>query len=484
MKKMKALFLLILLLSQLGTLAFGEVSSNQDLVGFWVGELKVPGGELRLVMKFKINEAGALECKLDSPDQGVKDIPVAQTTFKNGQVELEIPVIQGGFCGILNQAGTEIKGEWKQGASYPLVMKRTDSVVEVNRPQTPKPPFPYQIKEVTYTNQGAKVKLAGTLTIPKGKGPFPAVLLITGSGAQDRDETLFNHHPFWVIADALTRRGIAVLRVDDRGVGGSTGVLAEATMDDLASDVLSGIKFLKTCPEINPRKIGLLGHSEGGVIAPLVASKTKDVSWIVLLAAPGMKGENLIRLQAKLITKAMGGTKQEVASQQKLLKMIFKAIKQGKDQATRQVRLEKVCAEYYQALSEAEKELLAKENVTDQSKFIEVMQRTITPSYVSLVQHDPIPVLKKVTCPVLALNGSKDLQVPANQNLSGIAKALKAAKNKDYTITELTGLNHLFQNCQTGLLSEYSQLEETFAPEAVQLIGDWILKRTASIDEG
>ena len=267
---------------------------------------------------------------------------------------------------------------------------------------------------MTYTNEPGKTTLAGELTIPEGSGPFPAVILISGSGAQDRDETLMGHKPFFVLADALSRRGIAVLRVDDRGVGGSTGSTMQATMEDSAGDVIAGLEFLKGRREIDKTKLGLIGHSEGGVIAPIVATKSMDVAFIVLMAGTGLPGDQIITLQTRLIAKSTGANDDEIKS----------------------------------------------------------------PWLQYFLRHDPRPVLEKVKCPVLALVGEKDLQVPPKENLAAIETALKQGGNTVSTVKELPGLNHLFQNAKTGGIGEYSEIEETIAPSALTLIGDWIAERT------
>jgi hypothetical protein len=247
--------------------------------------------DLRIVFNIAKNPDGTLKATLDSPDQGAKDIPADSVKVEGDKLLIEIKGIRGSYSGVFKSATQEIEGSWTQNVQVPLKLKRVDKVPELKRPQTPKPPYPYLEEQVSYENKAAGIKLAGTLTLPRSGGPFPAVLLITGSGSQDRDETIFGHKPFMVIADDLTRRGLAVLRVDDRGVGGSTGSPTTATTEDFAGDVLTGVEYLKSRSDIDPHRIGLIGHSEGGVIAPMVAAKSRDVAFIVLLAGTGVTGD-------------------------------------------------------------------------------------------------------------------------------------------------------------------------------------------------
>ena len=247
----------------------------KELEGIWEGKLKISGGiELRLALKVEKGKDGALKAVLASPDQGAYNIPISSIGLKDYVMTFESKLIGGKYSGKKNPDGTAFEGHFEQnGLKLPLLLKKTDKLSQAIRPQTPKPPFPYRTEEVTYKNASGGVKLAGTLTIPSGAGPFPAVLLLTGSGAQDRDETILGHKPFLILADYLTRRGIAVLRVDDRGVGGSTGSIKSSTSEDFAGDALSGVVFLKGRKEIDSGKIGLIGHSEGGLIAPIAAAR-------------------------------------------------------------------------------------------------------------------------------------------------------------------------------------------------------------------
>jgi pimeloyl-ACP methyl ester carboxylesterase len=348
--------------------------------------------------------------------------------------------------------------------------------VRLARPQEPKKPYPYLEEEVSYENKQAGVKFAGTLTLPRSQGPFPAVLLITGSGPQDRDETVFGHRPFLILADYLTRRGIAVLRVDDRGVGGSTGSNADATSEDFVSDTLAGVAFLKGRKEINPKQIGLIGHSEGGMIGPMAAVKSKDVAFLVLLAGPGLPGKDVLVLQGQAILKAKGAAESILAFQRTLQQRMFAVVQEEKENAAAEKKLRQVIAEETAKLSEEDRKALGDVKASAEGQ----IQTVLSPWFRFFLTFDPRPTLRQVRCPVLALNGEKDVQVDAKENLAAIDKALKDGGNKDVTVKALPELNHLFQTCQTGGLAEYSKIEETFAPAALEVIGDWIVRQTGT----
>ena len=289
----------------------GSLGYSQSVLGDWNGILNIQGTQLRIV--FHISETGGTyTATLDSPDQKAFGIPAGETTFAENNLEIKLPNLAAQYK---DAAAQVVDGTFSQGgATFSLKLTREEQEKqELKRPQNPVAPFPYAQEDVTYDNPAAQgVTLAGTLTLPKGDGPFPAVILISGSGPQNRDEELLGHKPFLVIADHFTRNGIAVLRFDDRGVGQSTGDFATATSADFATDVQAGVEYLKTRKEINARKIGLAGHSEGGLIAPMVAAKSADVAFIVLMAGPGVSGDKVIRLQSRLISKAEGKSEQEI----------------------------------------------------------------------------------------------------------------------------------------------------------------------------
>jgi len=453
-------------------------TSEISIEGIWEAKLKAPGIELTIVFKISENPDGTLTATMDSPDQGATGIPVEEVIFKNNTLRLEVKSAGGVFEGKVSEDFLVIEGEWKQsGQTLPLTVKRVDKAVEILRPQEPKKPYPYIEQEVAYENKDAEIKLAGTLTLPSGDAPFPAVLLITGSGPQDRNETIYNHRPFLVLADYLTRQGIAVLRVDDRGVGKSTGDFSQATSVDFASDVLAGIEYLKTRKEINPNQIGLIGHSEGGLIAPMVAVKSPDVAFIVLMAGTGLTGEEILYLQGALIAKAMGASEEDIAKNRRFNEKIFSVIKEEKDKKMAEERLHQMFMEDWEKMSEEEKNRVG--DIGDPEEYLKAqLQNLLSPWLKFFLTYDPKPTLSKVKCPVLAINGEKDLQVPPKENLSAIEEALKSGGNQDYTIKEIPNLNHLFQTAQTGLPAEYAKIEETVSPVALKIISDWILEQT------
>ena len=448
----------------------------KELSGIWEGKLKVNGGiELRLALKVEKGKDGALNATLASPDQGANNIPLTSIDLKDDVLTFESKAIGAKFTGKKNKKGTAFEGEFNQGgAKLPLTIIKTDKVTERSRPQMPKPPFPYRALDVKYENKAGRVTLAGTLTLPPGAGPFPAVILITGSGAQDRDESLLGHKPFLVLADHLSRRGIAVLRVDDRGVGGSTGSIKTSTSDDFAGDVRAGLDFLKGRKEIDGKKLGLIGHSEGGIIAPIAAARSKDVAFIVLMAGTGVPGSQILEAQGQLILKAAGSSESEMKFERDAQKRLIDIIVQEKDEKVAQSKLAKALKEIRAAMSDSDRKALANNPGGLSEAAVDAFNNAWTRFFLT---YDPRPTLRRVRCPVLALNGEKDLQVPAKENLGEIAQALKAGGNRNVKTVELPGLNHLFQPCKTGSPSEYGTIETTIAPEALKTIGDWILEQ-------
>jgi pimeloyl-ACP methyl ester carboxylesterase len=463
---------LALLFAQ-GALADGK-ATKKGVEGNWQGTLEFQGTKLRLAFHITKKKDGSLSGTMDSIDQGAKDVPLPLLKFEDGKLTIGLVAGVANYEGKLDEEKGEIKGDWKQsGVTIPLTLKRSDKSAALKRPQEPKRPFPYVEEEVTYENKKGGIKLAGTLTMPRVGGPFPAVLLITGSGAQDRDESILGHKPFLVLADYLTRHGIAVLRVDDRGVGGSTGSTPQSTTADFVEDVLTGVEYLKGRKEINPAKIGLMGHSEGGIIAPWAASRSKDVAFIVLLAGTGLTGEEIMYLQGQSGLEKSGASKELLACEHTIQSRLFALVREEKDNAVVEKKSAEIMEEEFGKLEETKKGLdEIKKGFGAQSKML------TTPWFRFFLTYDPKPALRQVKCPVLALNGEKDFQVDAKVNLPVIEKTLQEGGNKDVTAKMLPGLNHLFQTCKTGAFSEYAQIEETLAPLALQTMGDWIKERT------
>ncbi len=389
---------------------------------------------------------------------------------KDKKLVIKAPTLMGEYNGTITGDST-IDGTWTQrGVTFTVNLKKLKTAFAVIRPQEPKPPFPYTSEDVIFTNNKFNIRLAGTLTMPAGKGPFKAAILITGSGAQNRNEELMGHKPFLVIADYLSRNGIAVLRYDDRGTGQSQGNYSEATSEDLATDAEAAYNFLKNNPKINSGEIGLIGHSEGGLIAPIVASSNPGIAFIVSLSGPGVTGQQIIIRQSQEISRISGISEEKIRKDTETNKKLFAVLRKEKDNKKAEV---KILALY--------KEILEKEKTSKEDTEKAVNQRKASfgaPTYTwfrYFIVTDPAVFWKKVICPVLALNGEKDLQVSAKENLPAIEKALRSSGNESVKTVKLPGLNHLFQHCKTGLPGEYSAIEETFSPEALKIIADWIV---------
>jgi pimeloyl-ACP methyl ester carboxylesterase len=446
-------------------------ANSNGIQGIWLGTIHAPGGiALRIQLHIERDASGALTAKMDSLDQNMNGIPVPKATLTDSAFHFEVPTSAMSYDGTLNAAKDEITGTVTLGGTpLPLNFKHSDQVAaELKRPQNPVKPYPYIEEDVSFVNAKApEVTLAGTLTLPRGAGPFPVALLICGSGPHDRDEALLGHKPFLVISDYLTRHGIAVLRYDKRGVAKSTGSYALAKTSDFATDAEAGIAYLKTRKEIDPHRIGLIGHSEGGTIAPLVASRNPEIAWIVLLAGTGLRGDEILFLQQALIAKAQGAPDDMIAKSHTLNAKLFAAASAEKDPANMSADLNAVmnADELGRQMSQAQRN--------------GAIQQLSSPWFLEFVSYDPAPALTKTKCPVLALDGSNDLQVPPKQDLDAIRKALQDGGNKDFQAIELPGLNHLFQHSSTGSPSEYGTIEETFAPEALELMSMWVVKHSA-----
>jgi len=446
---------------------------GQDISGQWNGALKVQGTQLRIVFNITKTENG-INSTMDSPDQGAKGIPTTSTNFENSILKITIANAKIEYEGILGK-DNNIVGTFKQGGqSFPMnLSKEIIEKEKLLRPQEPTKPYPYYSEDITFENKKAGINLAGTLTLPKKDGVFPVVILISGSGPQNRDEELLGHKPFLVLSDYLTKNGIAVLRFDDRGTALSKGDFKTATSADFATDVEAGIDYLKTRKEINKKKIGLIGHSEGGLIAPMVASKSKDVSFIVLLAGTGIKGDKLLLLQQKLIGKASGISDDDLQKSELINRKAFDIVNKSNNLEQLRTDLTKYIKQQLKDNPNAEKP----SGMSDDD-FVNLQVKQIANPWMQyLIKYNPAPTLEKVKCPVLAINGGKDLQVPPKENLDAIKKALTKGGNKNIKTKELPNLNHLFQECKTGSPSEYAKIEQTFSPIALIEILKWVQRQ-------
>ncbi len=442
---------------------------KKSVTGSWLGKISTGAIELRIIFNLSVIGKDSLIATLDSPDQGAKNIKLGPVTLKDEAIKISAGAMLAEYNGVVKN-DTTIEGTWKQaGRSMALNLKKLKTVFTINRPQEPKPPFPYTSEDITFPNEGAKINLAGTLTIPAGEGPFPAVILISGSGAQNRNEELMGHKPFMVIADYLSRNGIAVLRYDDRGVGQSQGTYAEATSADLATDTEAAFNWLRKNQKIDLNSLGLIGHSEGGLIASIVASRNREISFVISLAGPGVPGDKIIHRQSADISRLSGVDEKEIKEAVSTNKKLFVILKKEPDN---KLASEKMIELYKKLLEKKEK----KPEEKDQA--IKQVQSNLIPITLTWMRYfistDPAGFWKKVKCPVLAINGAKDLQVAADENLGAIEKALKSGKNTSIKTAKPEGLNHLFQHSKTGLPAEYGEIEETFAPEVLKLISDWI----------
>jgi pimeloyl-ACP methyl ester carboxylesterase len=456
---------------------------RDDVVGIWLGSIPVnENTKLRVAFEITKGQSGDLRATFASVDQNAFGIAVKSVTYENGKLILDVAAIGGVYEGNRIDA-TTITGKLKQGdrEPVPLELKKVDAMpgTGLRRPQEPKKPYPYKEEEVTYENEQDAVRLAGTLTIPDSEGPFPAAVLITGSGPNERDERIWNHRVFLVLADYLTRQGIAVLRSDDRGVGSSTGDFASASNADFAADARAGLHYLQERSAIDPKRIGFIGHSLGGDIAALAASESPDTAFLVMMAGSASTLAEDMHYQCREIFRRQGASDVAIALNEKINRSVFSIIEQEKDNmvAERKIRavIETLSAE------------VAK--MADKDRGIVGLPSPLTfDGFAGFLttngRHDlffsAASALEGVRCPTLAIIGSKDLQVSPKANLKAIAEALERGGNRRITIKELPGLNHLFQTADSGVPSEYPQIEETISPTALDVISTWILQSTAS----
>ena len=440
----------------------------------WVGTLKAGAQEFEFQLRVFEDDDGKRSAVLDSFSENIEGL-ATNFTQDGSEMEFEVPVSAGKFVGKLNEDKSKIEGKWIQsGGEYDLSFERVDVAdtrkLTMNRPQTPKEPFPYHVTEISIKNEAAPgVVLAGTLTAPQGDGPFATVVLVSGSGPQDRDETLVGHKPFAVLADHLTRAGIAVFRFDDRGVGQSKGNFATATSEDFASDVGAIVERLREHRNVRQDRIGIIGHSEGGLIAPMVAVKDSKLAFIVLMAGPGVSGKEILLKQSREISADSGVPQEALDQNEKILSMVLDRI--TPDNEEKDV-FSTVLEEYKQTLSEEERSQL---DIPEDAKA--QFAQFETPWFRFFNVYDPAPTLEKVACAVLSVIGEKDLQVDCDVNQAAIRAALTKGGNADFQISNLADLNHLFQRCETGNPSEYQKIEETLNPEFLNLVTRWILER-------
>ncbi|MGN6477928.1 MAG: alpha/beta hydrolase family protein [Flavipsychrobacter sp.] len=450
-----------------------SANAQSILPGNWEG--KLDAGSMTLRMVLKVQEAdGKYSGLLSSPDQGVSNIPIGPVQLKGDSVFFSAGP-NANYEGKLNSEA--MNGVWHQnGMTFPLDLAKTEKPSEVVRPQTPVPPFQYESEDVSFTNADKSITYGGTITIPRTPGAKPALLLITGSGAQNRDEELAGHKPFAVIADYLTNKGYIVLRVDDRGVGKTTGSRKTATSADYAKDANAAIDYLKSRKEVNPKKIGIMGHSEGGMIAPMVAASRNDIDFIILEAGPGVKIYELMEDQSAASLESEGMPAGIVADYRKLYRGFEQSLITGTSEADARNKMNEVMKAWLKVAKPGSIEIVG---TTDsaRAKFIDDFVEIYNDKWFTyFLKYDPQPTLEKLKCKVLAINGSRDIQVLPKSNLDGIRQSLAKSKSKKYDVIELEGLNHLFQECNKCTVAEYGTLDQTISPKALGTVSDWLDK--------
>jgi uncharacterized protein len=436
--------------------------------GTWQGAIVTGNMRMRLQLHISHDDKGQLIASLDSLDQGIQGIPASKVTESAGQVSFELPAFAAAYTGTLSSTKNQIAGRWIQNENdEKLDFARSDRVLELRRPQNPAKPYPYKEEGVAFAAGSGNATLAGTLTLPPGEGPFPAAVLVGGSGPNDRDETIAGHKPFLVLSDFLTRKGLVVLRYDKRGIAQSTGSYADATMDDFTQDLQAAVTYLKSRKEVDAKRLGIVGHSEGGILASEVATRGNDVRWLALLATPATTGEKTLLRQSELVARTGGLAEQQIARSLEFDRKAYAAVREEKDAAALQKKLETLVEQSGLGAAMPPAALQAQ---------IHLMG---SPWFREFLDYDPQPVLEKLKCPVLALSGDRDVQVDSQDNVPLLRAAYEKSGNKDFTVVEIEGVNHLFQKAQSGSPALYGAIEETIAPEVLTAVGNWLAKQTA-----
>ena len=431
-------------------------TSFAQIEGYWKGKLSLGAAELEIGFDIKAVENG-YSASLDVPAQGAKDIPVDKTVFQDNHLQMTMSAMGASYSGELK--GDIIEGEFTQrGMAFPLNLEKGAKETQQARPQDPKPPFNYRVEDVRFTNEKDGIELAGTLTLPKERGKHPAVVLVSGSGQQNRDEELMNHRPFWVIADYLTNQGIAVLRYDDRGMGESGGTFDGATSFDFSNDAEAAFDYLRNRKEIDASRIGILGHSEGGIINFMVAARRPEVAFLVSLAGPAVNGIEVLKEQQKALLRASGMTEEAIQFSSNANAQMFDIIEASSNREEADTLLRQLVKGWGY-----------NEELTEQT-----VGELVSPWMYYFLKYDPTEAIVKTNCPALLLNGSKDLQVLASQNLPAYEKIIAEQGKTNLTLREMPDLNHLFQHCDTGAPSEYFTIDETISSEVLEMIGEFV----------
>ena len=450
------------------TLGSAHAAAVGDHYGKWLGKVTIPKGPT-LAVGFELFERadGSPGGRLVSPEQGVFNLPIDIGSSADGSFDVTAPAV--GIHFHLHPNGDRLEGEAHQGPlAMPLVLTRVEGFGEPSRPQTPKAPFPYRAEALAVTGRNGVV-LSGTLTRPNGYRPVTAIVLLHGSGPADRDESVFGHQPFAVLADYLTRHGVAVYRYDKRGVMRSTGDYQSATEADFAEDGEAAVKALKARKDIG--RVGVLGHSEGGLLAAMIAAdRPRAVDFVVSLAGPGLKGEDMILLQDRVGYEKLGLPRAQVQMLMTYGKGFYDTVVANEDVAARMNALTALQS----SLSEPDRALVQQYA----SHGTLSMQPAATPALRVLLMSDAPALWRRVQCPVLALDGGLDVQVPPRENLDAIRQALAAGRNERAEIVLMPGLNHMFQTAKTGLADEYPKIDETMSPSVLRRIMTFLKRQS------
>jgi pimeloyl-ACP methyl ester carboxylesterase len=477
MRRVITLSALIAVMSIVGVAS--RTAAQPGVAGRWEGHIAVMGGRLTILVVLTA-DGKTVKGTIDIPQQNGKDLPLTNLRVEAAKVHFELPAGAGlaVFDGELK--GAVISGTFEQGGiAGTFELKRPAPGSTPAAPAVapaPEPPPPYKVEEVTI--KSGTVTLAGTLTLPAPGKPSPAVVMITGSGAQNRDEEIFGFKLFRVIADHLTRRGIAVLRCDDRGVGGSSGSTSQSTSADFAEDALAGVRFLQARPEIDKTRVGLMGHSEGGLVAPMLAARSSDIAFIILMSGPGLTGEQVMLAQSELVGRPAGRTDEQIRRNQEIQRKMFAAVRSdtGWDEVAAMIRAEIMAA--LDGLPEAQRKAIGDPEKFAAAQVNGQLTAVRTPWFKFFLDFDPATVLEKVRCPVLALFGGHDVQVPAGPNRAAMEKAFARGGLKNYRIEVFPRANHLYQDSETGGVGEYATLKKEFVPGFLDLVSTWIGDQT------
>jgi hypothetical protein len=436
--------------------------------GTWQGAIETGNMRMRLQLHINHDDSGKLIASVDSLDQAIQGIPASKVTERAGELKIELSAFGAEYSGTLSATKNEIAGQWSQnGNDEKLDFRRSKQILELRRPQNPTKPYPYKEEEVSIAIGDGKTTLAGTLTLPQGAGPFPAAIFIGGSGPVDRDETVAGHKTLLVLADFLTKKGIAILRYDKRGIALSQGNYAGATMEDFTQDANATLAYMKSRKDLDAKRLGIIGHSEGGIVAAVVATHSEDVRWLVLLATPATTGERTLLRQSELIARTGGLAEEQIAHSLEFDRKAYAAVREEKNTVALEKKLDLLVQQ--SGLGEA----MPPAALHAQIQFM------TSPWFRQFIDYDPEPVLEKLQCPVLALSGDRDLQVDSTENVPLLRKASDASENKDFTVVKISGVNHLFQTAQSGSPALYGAIEETIAPEVLAAIGNWVVKHSS-----